>query len=311
MNFDIETVIKNNEQNVPSILFTYGKEINLFNKSANMSIDTNEIINNINSNENEQNNIIILDSSFNPPTLAHIKLLIETFKFYCEQMLSNRNNANQCFHYTFLLLITNNNVDKKIIGASLSQRLKMMEIVTNIFQNHIMEIVNDSFKEIKYKLNKINILVGLTNVGRFIDKVTAVKRYIPNSLLAFIMGWDTITRFFMKKYYVGIDMKEVLDSFFKESAIICADRIMYNENTNISERKENGELNYFLTEGPAKSYSNKIYILNNWLNDKIICKVSSSEARNILKENYNNQDMLKTILSKEILDFIVHNNIYN
>jgi len=116
----------------------------------------------------------------------------------------------------------------------------------------------------------------------------------------------------MEKYYVGMDMKEVLDGFFNESIIICADRIMYNENTDTEKNnKDNDELNHFLTEGPAKSYNDKIYILDNWLNDKIICKVSSSEARNVLKMNYNDHDKLKTILPKEILDFIIYYNIYN
>jgi len=123
------------------------------------------------------------------------------------------------------------------------------------------------------------------------------------------MGYDTITRFFMEKYYIGLNMKEVLDGFFLESNIICADRIMYNE-SNKDNTKDNNELNHFITEGPAKSYQNKIFILNNWLNDNVICKVSSSEARNILKENYNDQEKLQVFLPKEIISFILYENLY-
>jgi len=126
------------------------------------------------------------------------------------------------------------------------------------------------------------------------------------------MGWDTITRFFMEKYYVGMNMKEVLDDFFKDSSIICADRIIYeeNNNNNINNNKEINTLNHFLTEGPAKVYKEKIFILNNWLNNKILCKLSSSEARKILKENDKNKD-IKLFLHEEIIEFIFHYNIYN
>lgn len=125
------------------------------------------------------------------------------------------------------------------------------------------------------------------------------------------MGFDTITRFFMEKYYIGLNMKEVLDDFFNESSIICADRIMDKENNNDNNNKDTNELNQYITEGPAKLYQNKIIILNNWLNDNIICKVSSSEARNILKKNYNDHKKLKTILPEEIISFILHYNIYH
>ncbi|KAG4094267.1 Nucleotidylyl transferase [Neocallimastix lanati (nom. inval.)] len=300
---------ENNCIQTPSILYTYGKHFNIFGNEKDIIVDINTILNDINDSKNEFKNIIILDSSFNPPTVAHIKLLTETFSFYCEKLLSGNINNNEFSNPNFLLLITNNNVDKKLVGANLSQRLQMMEIVSNNLHKEIIKIANEKFQSLKNQLNNINILVGLTNVGRFIDKVIALKQYIPKAKPAFIMGYDTITRFFMEKYYIGLNMKEVLDGFFLESNIICADRIMYNE-SNKDNTKDNNELNHFITEGPAKSYQNKIFILNNWLNDNVICKVSSSEARNILKENYNDQEKLQVFLPKEIISFILYENLY-
>ncbi|ORX63796.1 Nucleotidylyl transferase [Anaeromyces robustus] len=303
----------NNSTEIPSILYTYGKQFNIFGKDENVITDTNDILNNINNDKNKNKNIVILDSSFNPPTLAHIKLLTETFNFYCEQLLNTNENKDKFLNPTFILLITNNNVDKKLVGANISQRLKMMEIITDIFQKQIITIANDKYKSLNNEVNNIRVLVGLTNVGRFIDKVIAIKQFIPEANPAFIMGIDTITRFFMEKYYIGLNMKEILDGFFKDNSIICADRIMYEENKTSADNKSNNnnKLKQFITEGPAKPYKNKIYIFNSWLNDEIISKVSSSEARNILKENYSNHEKLQKFLPKEIIDFIIYYNIYN
>jgi len=304
--------IENNLQK-PSILFTYAKQFNAGKVCPEDITNSSVILDNLNNNEEKISNIIVLDSSFNPPTLSHIKLLTETFCFYCDKAISENQNEMTFLNPTFLLLITNNNVDKKLIKANLPQRLKMMEISANIFKKEIILLMNDKYQKIKNKINNINILVGITNVGRFIDKVTAIKQFIPKASPTFIMGWDTITRFFMEKYYVGMNMKEVLDDFFKDSSIICADRIIYEENNNSyvnNNNKEINTLNHFLTEGPAKVYKNKIFILNNWLNDKILCKLSSSEARKILKENDKSKD-IRLFLHEEIIEFIFHYNIYN
>jgi len=166
MNYNIEALTKkvdtffeelNNSNNskTPSVLFTHGKKINFFEKNTDISTDINLILNNINSNENDLNNVIILDSSFNPPTLAHLKLLTETFKFCCEQIISNKKNKNKFINPTFLLLFTNNNVDKKLVGSNLSQRLKMMEIVVDVFQNQIVKMINDSYNNLKSECNII------------------------------------------------------------------------------------------------------------------------------------------------------------
>jgi len=307
INAFFENLKKNNSTESPSILYTYGKQFNIFGNYENVITNTYAILDNINNNKTK--NIVILDSSFNPPTLAHIRLLTETFNFYCEKLLNTKENSGNFLNPTFILLITNNNVDKKLVGANISQRIQMMEIIADIFQKQIIETANNKYKNLNNKVNNISILVGLTNVGRFIDKVIAIKQFIPEANPAFIMGIDTITRFFMEKYYLGLNMKEILDGFFKNNSIICADRITYENK--VSDNKYNNELNKFITEGPAKPYKNKIYILDNWMNDEIISKVSSSEARDILKANYNNHEQLQNILPKSIIDFIIYYDIYN
>eukprot|EP00833_Pecoramyces_ruminatium_P005283 jgi/Orpsp1_1/1179315/evm.model.c7180000068857.1 len=139
-----------NSFHIPTILYTYGKQFSIFEKEIVDTLNIDTILNNINNNENEDNNIIILDSSFNPPTLAHIKLITETFSYHCEQLLlKNKNNNNENLNLTFILLITNNNVDKKLIGANLSQRLLMMEIVSDIFQKQVIKIANEKYQFLK------------------------------------------------------------------------------------------------------------------------------------------------------------------
>jgi len=142
-----------NKLQKPSILFTYAKQFNVNNVCRKDITNSSVILDNLNNNEEKINNIIVLDSSFNPPTLSHIKLLTETFCFYCDKVISENQNEMTFLNPTFLLLITNNNVDKKLIKANLPQRLKMMEISANIFKKEIMSLINDKYQKIKNESN--------------------------------------------------------------------------------------------------------------------------------------------------------------
>ncbi|CEP15045.1 hypothetical protein [Parasitella parasitica] len=147
--------------------------------------------------EQETCRLLVLDSSFNPPTKAHAQLLQTSLASYP----SNFFNGS-------LLLFSTNNVDKSLTGASALQRAQMMEIMARNFAD---------------------TAVGFTPHGRFMDKAKYIhswfaERYNGQLELYFIVGFDTMTRLLDPKYYNGMAVQEALAPFFESCHLICADR---------------------------------------------------------------------------------------
>lgn len=141
-----------------------------------------------------QRRLLILDSSFNPPTKAHLNLLKKARDAYPSD-----------FFDATLFLFSTNNADKQLTGANLVQRVQMMDLVADDYTS-----------------------VGCTPYGRFIDKSTAIRSQYPNTELYFILGYDTMVRLIDPKYY-ETTVQEALAPFFKCCRLICADREPYDE----------------------------------------------------------------------------------
>ena len=151
-------------------------------------------------------NILILDSSFNPPTLAHMALVQATINHFPPSTFTH------C-----LFLFTTKNVDKQLSGASPSQRLDMMTLLA--------------------KKQTLPTAVGVTTSGRFVDKATDLLNTFPNNATAtatttkfcFILGYDTLIRLLDPKYYHPISVQEALHPFFQHSTLVCVDRDGYGD----------------------------------------------------------------------------------
>ena len=138
--------------------------------------------------------MFVVDSSFNPPTLAHMSLLLST--------------ASHLALDTYLLLLSTRNADKSLSGASLEHRIAMMELCAKMYE--------------------MDMAVGITSYHLFVDKKRAVEQYLDKQrnnnnhntasasdtnpqvppITYFILGEDTVVRFFDPKYYH--DMNDVM-----------------------------------------------------------------------------------------------------
>jgi nicotinamide-nucleotide adenylyltransferase len=269
------------------------------------------LLNSFISNKQQQHTtrIAILDSSFNPPTKAHLKLLENSIINY------NNNSQNFIFHAS-LLLYSINNVDKitSSSDAKLIDRLIMMKILASCIINS-QKSNNNSLLQ--------NLAVGVTTQARFIDKANAIHSSFNNNSnnnsnnnisLYFIMGFDTIIRLFNPNYYN--DIKKELGEFFTKNYIICANRDGHN----------NDEIEKFLNNDIVKEIvninnnNNNIHekkILRIILNEEI-SRISSSKVRELIKNNSNiessSQNNLKELLyelsPKPIIDYIINKNFY-
>ncbi|MDE0636458.1 MAG: nicotinate-nicotinamide nucleotide adenylyltransferase [Candidatus Poribacteria bacterium] len=130
----------------------------------------------------------IFSGSFNPLTVAHIKMVEEAReRFQLDELL---------------LLLAKANVDKDLFGWPLAGRILSLK---------------------RYAEDQNNISIGISSHGRYIDKVEALKTIYPvDTEFHFIVGYDTLVRIFDPKYYT--DIQTELQHLFLECRFIVANR---------------------------------------------------------------------------------------
>ncbi len=130
----------------------------------------------------------IFSGSFNPLTIAHIKLVEEARQQYQLDEI--------------LLLLAKSNVDKDVYGLPLAGRMLILK---------------------EFAVSQPYISIGVSSHGRYIDKVTALRTlYPPQTDFSFIVGYDTLIRIFDPKYYKNLH--EELQHLFSECRFIAANR---------------------------------------------------------------------------------------
>ncbi|KAI8801445.1 hypothetical protein BJ742DRAFT_685092 [Cladochytrium replicatum] len=246
--------------------------------------------------------ILILDSSFNPPTLAHLRTCVWPLE-------SPQFDA-------VLLLFSIANADKGV-SADVDRRCELMKLLSD----HIVEDTTSW-------LPLLNVAVGVVNAARFVDKASLLQQYLGNGSyrLYFIVGVDTLVRFFAPKYYERTDMAAVLDSFFDDPVVgsvsrsgcegsvdqgglgarlLCADRM-----------SDGGPMDIFtlVRDDPIKRrHSERILTPDGW-DDRgdVLMAMSSTEARRLLDSaggiEMAAKQRLELILPTRILEYLEKSN---
>ena len=130
----------------------------------------------------------IFSGSFNPLTVAHIKIIeIAQKKYGLDEIL---------------LILAKANVDKDVSGLSLADRLLMLK---------------------EYATSREDFSVAASSHGKFVEKIDVLKpEYPPRTQFGFIIGYDTLTRIFDPKYYT--ELHTALETLFNHCRIIVANR---------------------------------------------------------------------------------------
>ena len=136
--------------------------------------------------------LAVLDSSFNPPTRAHLHLL----SVAAQQLGLERS----------LLLLAKQNADKPVVGASLVQRLEMMQLIAAAQPPQA-------------------VLCGVTAHPLFVDKALALRSLCaPEARVAVLVGFDTWVRIVDPKYYPDDGLEPALRSIFDAVEVVVASR---------------------------------------------------------------------------------------
>jgi nicotinamide-nucleotide adenylyltransferase len=132
--------------------------------------------------------LYILDSSYNPPSRAHLALASTALA-----------TSKEPSPHRLLLLFSTHNADKSPSPASFAQRLAMMVLFAEDLQRHRQGPSGISATEVA-------VDIGLTTAPYYTDKSTSISSAEPLPYPSapthiHLLGYDTLTRFLAPKYY--------------------------------------------------------------------------------------------------------------
>ncbi|KAJ2264187.1 hypothetical protein GGI01_000034 [Coemansia sp. RSA 376] len=230
--------------------------------------------------------VAVMDSSFNPPHYCHGAYIecMGITKPKTEDQRQQKVGEGQSLDIdAFLLLLGSLNADKPQQGASLAQRMRMVDMLaTTVAAGETSDTWHSWENRDEFDASNLhNMAIGMVNTPRFIDKSQAVRDIVrqeykgsgmPQVLCFFAMGWDTLIRFFDAKYY-GPDYPAEIDQFFAEGG-----RIAYARRTGFLD----SDVEEFFVATRIAPYLCFIYELE--LPERVK-HISSTQVRRAISEN--------------------------
>ncbi|KAJ5136467.1 hypothetical protein N7448_005021 [Penicillium atrosanguineum] len=138
--------------------------------------------------------LYVLDSSFNPPTCAHLRIASTA-------LLERLDPSSR-----LLLLLATQNADKATKPAPFEDRLAMMELFAHDLRTHLANTkANMASSEPTEEMKNIpSIDIGVTKKPYFVDKAAEIEAcdFYPTPLeQVHLTGYDTLIRILNPKYY--------------------------------------------------------------------------------------------------------------
>lgn len=180
--------------------------------------------------------LVILDSSFNPPTIAHMAMATSALhNLRTQQAIAGALKGGDAATTSspgsggirLLLLLAVNNADKAPKPASFEQRLLMM----HHFAGDIQQAWREAQIQEQEEEHELPVDIGLTTHPYFHDKSAAIAAspeysFAPSSSeQVFLAGYDTLIRIFNPKYYTAepppdtTPMQAALDPFLARARL--------------------------------------------------------------------------------------------
>jgi len=246
--------------------------------------------------------LYVLDSSFNPPTLAHLRIAISA-------LLHDR-NANSSPTKRLLLLLATQNADKAPKPASFEQRLAMM----TIFASELVQRMRSHNNEKGHETDAVVVDVGVTKSPLYLDKATALDRsgqygdVDSGPEQVHLTGFDSLIRLLDPKYYPPNHSLHPLQTLFSKHRI----RATRRTDDQWGGRKEqdayvqalaNGERE---KEGAKSEWSSKIELVDGGQEGDEI--VSSTKVREASRNR--DKEALERLVPKGIVDFIFEQHLF-
>lgn len=248
--------------------------------------------------------LYVLDSSFNPPTLAHLRIASSALLERLEP--SSR----------LLLLLATQNADKPSKPASFEDRLAMMELFAHDLRAHLAAnppAADDPDPSGFDQMPTIDI--GVTKKPYFVDKALAIEGsgcYPAPLEQVHLTGYDTLIRIFNAKYYPPEHTLEPLSPLFSRHRL----RVTLRPDDEWGGREEQRAFLRGLArgdrehEGGRREWAEKIQLVEGKTTEERA--VSSTKAREAAQSTSQDLDWLLSSRVRELVlsenPYSVHNN---
>ena len=159
--------------------------------------------------------LYVLDSSFNPPTVAHLRIA-------CSPLLDAPSLPSRV-----LLLLATQNADKPSKPAAFEDRLVMMDMLAHDLLSHLKSTSASSSPSPAVPVLLPQVDIGVTKKPYFVDKATAIESagVYPDSLeQVHLIGYDTLIRIFNAKYYPPEHTLKPLEPFLARHRLRVTER---------------------------------------------------------------------------------------
>ncbi|KAF3491874.1 uncharacterized protein GIQ15_01391 [Arthroderma uncinatum] len=239
-------------------------------------------------------NLYVLDSSFNPPTIAHAQMVTSALRAaHTKGSTPSR----------LLLLLAIQNADKQPKPALFEDRLVMMRLAAEDLQESISKDIAQD--------DGLAIDIGVTKRPYFVDKAVAIATgnggvYPQEVEQVHLTGYDTLVRIFEPRYYPAENLG-VLDAFFNLHRL----RVMLRPDASWGDRDEQQAFLANLAKGAAeklgakREWADRIELVES--NDVDREPVSSTTARDASQEDLN---LLSKLVTPRIYQYIVDHELY-
>lgn len=219
--------------------------------------------------------VLVLDSSFNPPHRGHLAMIRQGVLDLDRHDGIATINTN-----AVLLLFSVKNADKDSVGIEeYARRLHLVGLMAEYVSSEL----------------GLSCGVALTDASLFVEKSHLVASWIGQSSDTrrspidnfFLLGFDTLIRFFDPKYYKG-PIVEALVPFFQQSKLCVLLRNDMSSKLDVGEQKkfiqsiQNGEIGYY--------DKNKTLLPASWSGKLFYCEardewaISSSSIRRAVRD---------------------------
>ena len=251
--------------------------------------------------------LYVLDSSFNPPTRAHLRICTSA-------LLQDRTTTPK----RLLLLLATQNADKAPKPAAFEQRLAMMKI----FAHDLLEAVKSPRPDTNAKGLKegdVTVDVGVTKEGLFMDKASALEQCWGYTYLdgqgvrkpleqVHLTGFDTLIRLLDIKYYPSNHNLEPLEGLFQKHRL----RVTRRLDDSWGSREAQDEYLSHLREGDREdeggkaSWANRIDLVDGRKEGEEI--ISSTKVREATKSQ--DESALRRLVSNGVARWILDEKLY-
>ncbi|KAL2867930.1 nicotinate-nicotinamide nucleotide adenylyltransferase [Aspergillus lucknowensis] len=238
--------------------------------------------------------VYVLDSSFNPPTLAHRHIASSA-------ILENIGKPAR-----LLLLLSTQNADKPSKPALFEDRLIMMQL----FAHDLVAFLRSGIPAADH--GRIPLVdIGVTKKPYFMDKAVEIESagiYPPNLEQVHLTGYDTLIRIFNRKYYPPEHTLRPLEPFLSQHQL----RVTMRPDSEWGSRAEQEAYLADIAQGRRESegvkpeWAQRIHLVEGKRPEEK--PVSSTRAREAAQTNSGD---LEWLVPQKVRDFILSERPYS